>query len=244
MANLIVDIGNTMLKCALVEAERVIDRLQLADFEKQPIAQWLQGRSPERAILSSTRGDSSLCVAALREMGIPTLHFTPLVRVPIEHDYLTPETLGRDRLAAAVGAAMLYPHNRVMIVDCGTALTIDFVDRGRYLGGFIAPGLRMRLRALHDYTASLPLVEPQRMEWAIGQSTQSCIAQGVEQGIVLEIEGHAARFREKYGEITLIFTGGDAKHFVKRIKNTIFADCDLVFVGLNRILEYHVRTEK
>ena len=233
-----------MLKCALMEGDRVVDRLQLPAFDRVELEGWLAGRTPRQTILSSTRGEVAEPLKALSEMGLSPLHFTPQVEVPIANDYHTPETLGRDRLAAAVGAASLHPDKTVMIVDCGTALTIDLIHQGCYLGGFISPGLSTRLRALNHYTASLPLVEPQDLAWEIGKTTQSCIAQGVEQGICFEIEGHAARFREKYGEIITIFTGGDAKHFVKRIKNTIFADCDLVFVGLNRILAYHAGTEK
>lgn len=244
MANLIIDNGNTMLKCVLMEDEQIEERVQWPDFDAQLMAQWLEGRQPQRAIISSTRHGEEQIAFALSGLGIEPLTFTPEVRVPLKNLYDTPETLGRDRLAAAVGAEYLYPNRPLLIVDCGTALTLDVVHEGCYLGGFISPGLSMRLRALHHYTAALPLVEPIDQAWEIGRSTYGCIAQGVEQGICFEIEGHAARLKEKFGEITVIFTGGDAKHFVKRIKNTIFADCDLVFVGLNRILAYHVQTQK
>ena len=63
--------------------------------------------------------------------------------------------------------------------------------------------------------------------------------QGVMNGIAFEIEGYIARFRRENADICIIFTGGAAKNFAKRIKNAIFADCELVFLGLNRILEFN-----
>ncbi len=117
----------------------------------------------------------------------------------------------------------------------------------------------MRLRALHDYTAALPLCEPSewpepepntepnsvsvRIDAHLGRTTEEAIMRGTVQSIVFEIEGHAARFRDEFEDACVIFTGGDAHFFVKRIKNTIFANCNPVFCGLDRILEYNVREE-
>ena len=132
-----------------------------------------------------------------------------------------------------------------MIVDFGTAITVDYVSGdGTYCGGVISPGMRMRFQALHRFTARLPLCGETDEERLYGTTTTSCIEQGVMNGITFEIEGYIERFRQKNSEICIIFTGGAAKNFAKRIKNTIFADCELVFSGLNRILEFNAESRK
>ena len=101
-----------------------------------------------------------------------------------------------------------------------------------------------RFRALHDSTAALPALGPCDETLPVGRSTREAMQQGFQQGLCYEIEGHVGRMRGEFDDLLVIFTGGDAEYFVKRIKNTIFADCDLVLMGLNRILEYHVHAEK
>ncbi len=167
------------------------------------------------------------------------VEFTPRTPVPIRNAYRTPETLGRDRLAAAVGATVLYPGRNALIVDFGTAVTLDLVTAdGTYRGGCISPGLSTRFRALHDYTAALPLCAPTEEEELQGLTTDEAVRRGVMNSLSFEIEGYISRMERKIDDLCVIFTGGDAKYFVKRIKNTIFANCNLVFYGLNRILEY------
>lgn len=239
--NLIVDIGNTRAKFALMEGEKVLACRCVESFRLSEIAELLGTCPPvTRAVVSSTRGDAAEVAEAIRTLGLDCLEFTPHTPVPIANAYHTPETLGRDRLAAAVGAAALFPHENLLIVDCGTALTVDLVTAdGTFRGGFISPGLRMRFRALHDYTARLPLCSPSEERRPLGVTTESAITQGVMEGLHYEIEGHIARISAEFPGLRTIFTGGDAKYFVKRIKNTIFADQNLVLYGLNRILEYN-----
>lgn len=244
MVNLIVDIGNTQVKYALIDGVQLLSQKSSQDFDMQCVELLLEGQNVEWAVVSSTRMDAFEVVQSLSERGVKTLLFDSRTEVPLKNNYLTPHTLGRDRLAAAVGANVLYPNSPMLIVDFGTAITCDLVSDGVYCGGFISPGLRTRLRSLHHFTARLPEVEPADELKRLGLTTHECIAQGVEWGIIYEIEGHIARFRAENEKLLVIFAGGDAKHFVKRIKNTIFADCDLVLVGLNRILENYVQHKK
>lgn len=242
--NLIVDIGNSLVKLAVFEkgglvAQRSARYPSASDFEAL-----LQGRRAGRAIVESTRGDADEIVELVRGYADRVLEFTPQTPVPIGNAYRTPETLGRDRLAAAVGATVLYPGRNVLIVDFGTAVTIDLVTAdGTFRGGCISPGMRMRFRALHDYTARLPLCSATEREELLGGSTDEAIRQGVMNSIAFEIEGYMTRMREKIDDLCVIFTGGDAKYFAKRIKNTIFANRNLVFCGLDRILEYNASEE-
>lgn len=242
--NLIVDIGNTLVKLAVFDrgdivAQRCVERLHPSMLEELAAAWPLR-----RAVVASTRGEADEVADLLRPHVDYLLEFTSQTPVPIGNAYLTPETLGRDRLAAAVGATVLYPGQNVLIVDFGTAVTIDLVTADNtFRGGCISPGVKTRFRALHDYTAKLPLCAATEGEGLSGLTTGEAIELGVMNGIAFEIEGYIARMREKIDGLHVIFTGGDAKFFVKRIKNTIFANCNLVFCGLNRILEYNASEE-
>lgn len=193
-----------------------------------------------RAIVSSTRGDAEAVAAMLCELGLKVLCFRPGVTpVPLVNGYLTPESLGADRLAAAVGVDTLYGDGDKLIVDFGTAITIDYVEDGVFRGGNISPGMTTRFRALRDYTAKLPLCNATEEILSYGRTTREAIEQGVMQGITHEIEGYISAFMQEKTKKYIIFTGGDAKYFVKRIKNAIFADCEPVIYGLNRILDYN-----
>ena len=222
--NLVVDIGNTLVKLAVFDrgelvAQRCTERLHPSMLEEL-LSEW----PVRRAVVASTRGEVDYL-----------LEFTSQTPVPIGNAYLTPETLGRDRLAAAVGATVLYPGENVLIVDFGTAVTIDLVTADNtFRGGCISPGVKTRFRALHDYTAKLPLCAATEDEGLSGLTTEEAIELGVMNGIAFEIEGYVVRMREQIDGLCVIFTGGDAK---------FFANCNLVFCGLNRILEHNASEE-
>ena len=221
--NLTIDMGNTRVKYAVFDGGTVVSDGCSEEFDEAVIDRILAAHPGiTQAIVATTRGPVDDTVALVRRRIGRCLRLSPQLPLPIRNGYTTPETLGEDRLAAAVGAASLYPGRNLLIVDFGTAITIDQVSAdGVFRGGNISPGVQMRFRALHDYTAALPLCE-------------SC---------AFEIEGYIARLFPEIDALSIIFTGGDAKFFVKRIKNTIFAHCDLVFLGLNRILEYNASEE-
>lgn len=242
--NLVVDIGNTLVKFAVFEHGELVRQHVVEEPREEDFAALLQGGRAERAIVASTRGAMPALVETVRRHTDRLLEFTPATPVPIGNAYWTPETLGRDRLAAAVGAATLYPGRNALIVDFGTAVTLDVVSaEGVFLGGCISPGVAMRFRALHEYTASLPLCEATDCQSLVGRSTGEAIRFGVMNALTFEIEGYMARLEAEFENLCVIFTGGDAKFFAKRIKNTIFANCNLVFCGLNRILEYNASEE-
>ena len=240
--NLIVDIGNSRTKAAVTDGGRVV-AIRTAERMDEALVRSLVAEYPliDRAIVASTAGDAGQAAAIIEQAGVRCLVFTPQVPVPLHNAYGSPQTLGADRLAAAVGIATMYPGRNAAIVDCGTALTVDLLTAdATYHGGFISPGMRMRFRALHEHTSRLPELGPTEEILPIGHDTRSCVEQGVMQGMTAEIEAHTARFEEKNSDLLKIFTGGDAKFFVKRIKNAIFEDCEPVICGLERILEYNV----
>lgn len=242
--NLVVDFGNTLVKLAVFDkgelvAQRCMERLHPSVLEEL-LSEW----PVRRAVVASTRGEVDDVAAMLRRRVDYLLEFTSQTSVPIGNAYLTPETLGRDRLAAAVGATVLYPGENVLIVDFGTAVTIDLVTADNtFRGGCISPGVTMRFRALHDYTAKLPLCAATGGRRALGAYDRRGHRTGRDERDRLRNRRLRHRMREKIDGLRVIFTGGDAKFFVKRIKNTIFANCNLVFCGLNRILEHNASEE-
>ena len=162
---------------------------------------------------------------------------TPL---PIKNLYETPATLGKDRLAAAVGARAIFPGKNVLSIDAGTCITYDFLTKdGEYLGGSISPGIRMRFRAMHAFTGRLPLVEPEDFTGLIGKTTAESLLSGVINGVCEEIKGLIARYNEQYEDLTAVITGGDHEYLHNKLKINIFAVPDLVLPGLNEILDCH-----
>lgn len=172
-------------------------------------------------------------------------HNTP---VPIVNGYATPETLGQDRLAAAVGAKALCPNENLLIIDAGSAITYDFVSaEGEYMGGNIAPGLKMRFTMLQRMTKKLPLVEVDENELIplFGKNTRDAIAAGVIRGMAYEIKGYMRTLGEKMPHFRTFLTGGNAPYVLNNVrtspteKREIRYEKHLVLIGLNEILRFN-----
>lgn len=238
---MIIDIGNSRAKVVVMDGDTLIKEYVAEEFSASLFAEIMEAYPAiSRAIIASTRGDEERVKQIVAERIAKVVVFKPATTpIPLANHYHTPETLGADRLAAAVGAQAMYPDCDIMIVDFGTAITIDFVEGGAFKGGNISPGVTTRFRALSDYTARLPRCYATDEVLGYGRTTKEAIEQGVMRGVEHEILGYTKAFLQKNVKKEIIFTGGDAKYFVKRIKNTIFADCEPVVFGLNRILNYN-----
>lgn len=163
-------------------------------------------------------------------------------KLPLRIQYATPETLGKDRIAAAVGAFKRFKgsEKHSLIVDMGSCITMDVISPdGVFMGGNISPGLRMRLTAMHDYTGKLPFADVHIPEILIGNSTITALQNGGIKGAFYEIEGFIRSLKGEFGKINVILTGGDAVLFAKFSKNKIFVLPNLVLEGLNEILIYN-----
>lgn len=241
--NLAVDIGNSLVKTAVFDKGQVVETFRAKEADKRFFDAIFESYPDiEAAILVSSGPDVGEAEELLSMKVGRFMVFDNNAKVPVENRYLTPETLGCDRLAAAVGAKALYPDNNVLIVDFGTAITIDVVTAaGEFLGGNISPGAMTRFRSLHEYTSRLPLRSLSEDVALIAGDSNQAVESGVINGIVYEIEGYINRLAEDYDDLKIIFTGGDSNFFAKRLKNTIFATYDLVAYGLNRILEYNAK---
>ena len=236
--DLVIDIGNTLRKVAVFSEEGVLMRLF---SEKQLTVPFFEHLFEEfeirRAIFSSVgAGDEE--VLAWLDAHTRLVRFSHDCRLPITLKYATPETLGTDRIANAVGANALYPNCNVLSIMAGTCLVADFVNaNGEYLGGSIAPGLRMRFQALPQFTAKLPLVEPEKIDFLIGDTTQNSILSGVINGMAAEIDGLIDRYAQDFDDLHIIFSGGDSPLLQNSIKKRIFAAQNPILFGLFKILK-------
>lgn len=240
--NLILDIGNTVSKYYLFDDGHLTSRGHELGHVLNFIPALLnEGKSGvSAAIVCSVVDLPAEAEARLSALPFPVLRFSSSTPIPIGNHYHTPQTLGTDRLAAAVGAWTCQPEKPLLIIDAGSCITFDFVSaEGNYLGGNITPGLHARLQAVGDYFPRLPLVEAEGETPEFGYDTETAIRSGVIEGIRHEIEGYISRFQTKYPELLVFLTGGDANHFADPIKSAIFADPILVPRGLNAILEYN-----
>lgn len=163
----------------------------------------------------------------------PVMELNAEVELPFRNDYLTPHTLGADRIAAAAGAMHLYPSSDLIVVDAGTCLKVDFVSKdGVYHGGSISPGLKMRYKSLHHFTGRLPEINHHDFEAVTGKSTEESILLGVQAGYVAENESHIERLKQQAPGAKVIYTGGDHGFLANRAKNRIFAEPLLLHYGI------------
>jgi type III pantothenate kinase len=234
--------GNTNTKVGVFENDLLIYDSVYTVFDDSTIDEICECYKPGLCILCNVSKQNSIVEASLKNY-FPTLivldEHTP---IPIRNEYRQPETLGKDRLAAVIGANYLKPNSDLLVVDAGTAITYDFIDANSvFHGGNIAPGLSMRFKALNVFTAKLPLVEPSEELVLFGKSTTEAIHSGVVNGIVFEIKGYFEALKIKYPELSIFLTGGNLNYFVSKLKSPIFAERNLVLIGLNRILQFNVK---
>jgi type III pantothenate kinase len=239
--NLIIDIGNSRTKFSIFNRNKEMISVPAHEFLPSHVDILLREYPGlDKVILSSVKNDSPELKKHLQNHFKTCIELNAGTPLPIENCYRSKETLGNDRIAAAVGAAHLYPGANVLVIDAGTAITYDFVnEKQQYLGGNISPGLEMRFKALNHYTNRLPLVKNQNFENLFGQTTREAILAGVRNGIVFEADKTIGAFKEFYKNLIVIITGGDAKFFDKKLKNSFFVHFNLIAVGLNRILEHN-----
>jgi type III pantothenate kinase len=238
--NLIIDIGNTTTKAALFEKGLIIRKERFMSADPESVGGFIGSRHPDGAIVSSVSHDPSALLAFLRTRSGRVHHLTFRSAYPFSIDYDTPETLGVDRLAAAAGAYMHYPGADLLVIDAGSALTIDLVSGGAYRGGSISPGLSMRFRALHEYTGRLPLVNKRSNFTFPARTTEDAIAAGVVTGLVYEINEYIRTFEERHKKLVTVITGGDSELISSRTERKIIAYPDLVTEGLNFLLDTNV----
>lgn len=239
--NLVIDIGNTRTKAAVFDDSEMIEDFS-TESPPNDLVKMILDKFPgiQHAIVSSVHEQEPEISGFISKKVHKLIEVDTSTPVPIRNLYQTPDTLGKDRLAALVGAYTIYPDSNVLIIDTGTAITYDFLDSdNQYTGGNISPGMEMRFKALHQYTRKLPKVHAKDAFPEMGSDTESSIRSGVANGIIFEMDSYITLFVRKHKDLKVILTGGDANFFVKKLKKTIFVIPNLVLIGLNHILQYN-----
>lgn len=241
--NLCIDQGNSRTKIALFDDNgRLVKSLMYKSFASADVERLFQLYDIRDSIISSVVNIEPAIVNALNRLSNRFILLDHLTPTPIVNGYDTPETLGLDRLAAAVGAASLSPNENLLIIDIGTAITYDFVNAtGTYLGGNIAPGLRLRFTSLKQMTKKLPLVEAEENELIplFGKNTRDAIAAGVIRGVAYEVKGYMHSLEKQVSHYKTYLTGGHAPYILNNVKRPIVHEKNLVLIGLNGILEFN-----
>jgi len=240
--NLVLDLGNSFGKIAVCEGARVIESAGYERITSRQIA-YFRSSYPglKGVIISSVVNHSREIIDYLVNLFSTCIELDHTTPIPLKNKYQTPDTLGYDRIAAAVGAYTIQPGENVLVIDTGTAITYDIVtSEGAFVGGNISPGLEIRFRSLHKYTNRLPLLErPAEDPPLVGSSTREAIYSGIVNGVLFEMDGFITEMSQKYPKLQVVLTGGDAKYFEGKLKNSIFVDLNLNLIGLNRILDYN-----
>ncbi|NNF20890.1 MAG: type III pantothenate kinase [Saprospiraceae bacterium] len=237
--NLVVDIGNTFIKIAVFEKDVLVYTEKFRQFRVKDLKN-LRKKYPFTLCISSSVRKSDPYFIQHLSRNYHLLLLSHKTKVPIKNLYKTPKTLGLDRLAAVVGATNQYPGKNILVIDIGTCMTFDFIDKERnYLGGNISPGVELRLNAMHHFTSSLPLVQRKNNKDILGKSTKEALQNGAFHGLKYEIEGFIKNLTKKNRSLTVILTGGDAVNFGETLESKIFVDPNLVLKGLNDILTYN-----
>jgi type III pantothenate kinase len=251
--NLCIDQGNSRTKVALMTDEgKMINHFIYKSFSSSDVERLFDLYDITDSIISSVVDIEAAVVNTLHRRSQHFVLFDHNTPVPIINRYDTPQTLGLDRLAAAVGAKSLCPGENLLIIDAGSAITYDFVtEKGEYIGGNIAPGIKMRFTILQRMTKKLPLVDAEENELIplFGKNTRDAIAAGVIRGIAYEVKGYMRTVREKMSHYQTYVTGGHAQYILNNVrtsrneKRELHYERNLVLIGLNTILVFN-KSEK
>lgn len=237
---LVIDVGNTQLKLGVFNNKILTEKILV------PYNNWIEDtwkiikKHPIKHLVVASVGKLDKESFAVFQEKVAVFFVNHQSKFPFQNLYKTPKTLGIDRMVLAAGAVFQYPKKNRLVIDAGTCITYDFVDdENNYLGGAIAPGIRLRYEAMHNFTAKLPLLSKQSIDFTIGNSTENAMHSGVVNGIVFEIEGFINSFCQNQENFIIILTGGDAEFLAKQLKNTIFANENFLLESLNLIYRYN-----
>lgn len=234
---LVVDAGNTRIKAAVFNGEKILEIHHFSNTELQQLKSFLIDVRYHGAILSSVRSpkETQWMLQLMPGAKLFRIH----AKLPIQLDYETPETLGADRLANAI-AAFHQSRGNCLVIDVGTCVKFDLVDlNGHYQGGSISPGIQLRYKSMNSFTAALPLINITKPAKLIGKSTVECMHSGVIGGIQAEINQFIQNYNTVYQDLSVFVTGGDAQHFDFESKNSIFVNENLTLLGLYITLKEH-----
>lgn len=231
------DFGNTLLKYAVFKGSQCRGIYFLENTNQETLQSLIEKYRPKKTILSSVINHDE----ALEKLLAVKSCFHKLTqhsRLPFTIPVAKKETIGTDRLALMAAAATLFPASHTLVISFGSCITYNFMNNtGEFLGGAISPGMEMRFKAMHAYTAKLPYVQPSAIFPLIGYDTRTNLLSGVILGIRGEIDYQLDLYEKRYSNFNAVLTGGDMRFFASHLKNKIFADPQFLYKGLYAISE-------
>ena len=233
------DFGNTLLKFGVFKNDQLIKVDVLENDQPETITRTLDSYQPGHTILSSVIHHNPEIEKIMAQKST-FVKLDATVKLPFTTPVGKPETIGADRLALAAYASFFYKNQNNLVIALGSCITYNFINKyNSFIGGSISPGMQMRFKSMHDYTAKLPIV---KVDWnfpLIGYDTKTNILSGVLQGMAAEIDGIIDEYQNKFEKFNVLLTGGDTANFVRHLKNKIFADPYLILKGLYAISKYN-----
>jgi len=237
MNTLCFDFGNTRLKIAFFQNAKLAEVIVIENDEIATIGSVLEKFDAQKTILSSVI-DHNPEIETLLAKKTKFHKLSHLSKLPFTTPVGKPETIGADRLALCASAVYFFPKQHNLVIGMGSCITYNFINADHeFLGGGISPGMEMRMKALNQFTAKLPIVKPDGNVPLVGYDTVTNILSGVVMGMAKEIDGFIAIYKERYGNFNVHLTGGDLVYLAPHLKNQIFADPELIFKGLYAISE-------
>jgi type III pantothenate kinase len=234
---LCLDFGNTRKKIAVFDEDKMIKSIVIDDDSMTTIQALLDTYKPRKSILSSVI-DHNTSIEELLAAKTKFHKLNHLTKLSFTTPVGKPATIGADRLALIAAAVHFYPNRNNLVIGMGSCVTYNFINKyHEFLGGSISPGMEMRLKAMHQFTAKLPLVKADCNVPLIGYDTETNLLSGAVLGLAKEIDGFIDAYRERFGNFNALLTGGDLVHLASHLKNKIFADPELIFKGLYGISE-------
>ena len=237
MTTLCFDFGNTRLKASVFTNDSFVEEISFDNDSLEFISTAIEKYNPNKTILASVVNHNPEIETYLAAN--TRFHkLTSLSKFNFKIAAGKPETIGTDRLALMAAACAEFPGKNNLIIGIGTCITYNFINtQSQFLGGAISPGMEMRFKAMHDYTAKLPLVSLDKNLPLIGYDTKTNLQSGVIFGITNEINGFIEKYEEKFGNFNAVLTGGDAPYFASQLKSRIFADIYFLYKGLYALSE-------
>ena len=240
LKNICIDIGNTEVKAGLFDGDNLIHH-EIINLENVSfLGNLIQENNVKHSILSNV-GKPAIGIESLLKNSTQLIEFNHLTPLPFKNEYLSPKTLGLDRLALTAASINYLKNTNILVISSGTCVTFEFISRkGSYLGGAISPGLNMRLKSMSEFTANLPQLlfdEPLHFN---GNTTETCMQSGAFFGLIEEMKGRINLYETQFGPTEILLSGGNCFLFEKHLKKALFAHPYLTLFGLNKILLHNV----
>ena len=234
---LCLDFGNTRLKAAVFEKDDFLEEIVLPDDHPSTLEKILAVHQPQKSILASVI-DHNPAIEELLAARTKFHRLSHLTKVNFTTPVGRPESIGADRLALSAAAVHYFPGKNNLVIGMGSCITYNFINQyHQFIGGSISPGMEMRFKALQQFTAKLPLVQPEWNFPLLGYDTKTNLQSGVIAGISFEMAGFIESYANKYDNFNVVLTGGDTPYFARQLKKKIFADSNFLFKGLYALSE-------